>query len=129
MLAKSDEELEKIINEKEFVTIGLKEYLSELLLEKSLVKKQVVKDSHISQNYIYQIFNGRRNPQRDKVIMLAFGMKLNVSETLELLKVAEVSMLYETNKRDLIILHSIKHKKSIIECNILLHNGNFNVLE
>lgn len=129
MPTKNENELRAIIQNKNFTTINLQDYLRALLLEKGLEKKEVVKKSNISTNYVYQIFNGRRQPQRNKVIMLAFGMDLDLNETLDLLKVAEVALLYDTNKRDLVIMHCIKTKKSVIECNIILNESEVNILD
>lgn len=129
MSIKYADDIEKIINDIDFVKIKFTDYLEELLNTKSLVKKQVIKDSNISTNYVYQIFNGKRKPQRNKVIMLSFGLKLTTSETFELLKIAEVATLYEKNKRDLIILHCIENRVSIIDCNILLDKANEDILD
>lgn len=128
---KETNDLAKFIeeNNENFISVKLADYLMGVMIEKDLEKKDIVKKSNLSLNYVYQIFNGRRNPQRDKVIMLAFGMELNLDETEKLLKIANLHILYAKDKRDSIILYSLHNKLSIIECNIELDKQELTILE
>lgn len=116
-------------NHNAFTSKKLSEHLLALMIEKNVNKSDVVKLSNLSLNYVYQIFNGRRNPTRDKVIMLAFGFKLDLTETDRLLKVANIHSLYAKDKRDSIILYSLHNKTNVLECNFELEKLNFNILE
>lgn len=112
-----------------FVATSLSNHLISLMIEKNLDKRDVVKNSNLNLNYVYQIFNGRRNAQRDKLIMLAFGLKLDTEETERLLKIANVSILYAKDRRDSIILYALHNKLSIIDLNIELHKENYQTLQ
>ena len=66
------------------------EYLNLLIVEKKLRKSDIIQKSNLDKNYAYQIFNGiKKRPSRDKILMLAFGMSLNLNETKKLLKIAQ----------------------------------------
>ncbi len=104
---------------------SLSEYLDFLTKSKKLKKSEIITKSNIDKTYAYQIFNGTKvNPSRDKIIMLAFGMGLNNSETAILLKNAKQPELYVRDIRDSIIIFCIEKKMSLIEANEnLLENG------
>ena len=75
-------------NKETFMDKPLTDYL-EILLEKYNVKRaDVIKKSALATVYGYQIFDGRREPKRDKVIQLSFGFGLTLDETQRLLKCA-----------------------------------------
>lgn len=78
--------------------------ISELCEQKGLKRAQVIRDSKIERSYAYQLFAGRRRPSRDKLLMLCFGMGLDVDETQALLKATQMSELYPKIKRDAVIL-------------------------
>lgn len=114
----------------ELVFSSLAEYLELLLNDKKLKKSEVIKKSNIDKNYAYQIFNGNKvNPSRDKMIMLAFGMGLNVLETRKLLKIANSSDLYARNPRDSVFIYCLNKGSNLIEVNELLSDYNLELLE
>lgn len=76
-------------------------------------KARVIARSEIPRNYAYQIFNGIRNPSRDKVIQLAFGFALDVENTQELLKMARQAPLYPRIPRDSVILRCLHEHQSM----------------
>ncbi len=120
--------LEEEIGELCFQSIS--EYLEMLLSEKGLKKAEVIDRSNIDKNYAYQIFNGNKtNPSRDKMIMLAFGMKLNLNETRSLLKIAGLNDLYVRNPRDSIIIYCIYNNLSLIQTNEYLDDLSLKILE
>ncbi|MBN1265003.1 MAG: hypothetical protein JXA25_05890 [Anaerolineales bacterium] len=75
----------------------------------------MISRSAIDRTYGHQLFNGRRNPSRDKVIQLAFGLKLDLDETQSLLQAAQKSALYPKVKRDAAIIFCLHHEKDIFE--------------
>jgi transcriptional regulator with XRE-family HTH domain len=81
-----------------------------LCLEKNEKIEHVIKRAGIERTYGYQLFNGTRNPSRDKVIQIALGLGLDVDETQKLLQVAKKSPLYVKIKRDAAIIYCIVHK-------------------
>lgn len=106
----------------------LKEYLKQLLIEKSMSRADAIRMADLSADYAYQIFSGRKNPSRDKLIRLALGMKLNLDETSRLFKLADVGELYPRTKRDAVIIFCIEHGANIMTINELLYELNLYTL-
>ena len=106
----------------------LGEYLMQLLRQKNLKRAQVVEDSGVDKAYVYQIFNGSKNPSRDKLIAITFGMHLNEKETQRVLKLAGHSALYPRVVRDALILFSIQRGKDIWETDDALESNGFQTL-
>lgn len=115
-------------NQNNILTIGLSEYLHALLLEKDLQKKDVVRNSLLDRVYVYQIFAGRKFPSRNKLIALAFGMRLSVEETQKLLKISGNRELYARDERDAIILFALHHNMTISDANELLYEHELKLL-
>ena len=138
---KSTDELQKVLenadslekyldnNFSDITNITLPEYLEKLLEQKGISKSAVIEKSNIQKNYAYQIFDGSKNPSRDKVLALAFSMELDVNETNRLLKLSNNSVLYPRIKRDSIICFCINQSKGLIDANILLDELNENIIE
>ncbi|WP_080797265.1 transcriptional regulator [Arabiibacter massiliensis] len=82
----------------------LPEYLQELLDEKGLERVDVVRAAGLNETFGYQIFMGQRGASRNKVLQLAFAMKLTLKEADRLLQAAGANELYCKNRRDAIII-------------------------
>lgn len=108
-------------NEEEMEAISLTEQLEQLLKKYRKQKKDVIKDAGMDTTYGYQIFDGRRNPRRDKLIQLAFGFPLTVEEANKVLRAAGVNDLYVRCKRDTICMYCLNQKTTVDECNMLLY--------
>ena len=108
---------------------SLPEYLERWLKRKDCTKADVVRRSNLNKAYVYQIFLGKKYPSRDKVIALAFGLKLDEKEVQALLKQAGYRELYPRDPRDALLLYAIGHHKGIIDANELLYDHNIEVLE
>ena len=87
-------------NQENMLTMNLSEYLMTLLHQKKLKRADVVRDSHLEHAYVYQIFDGKKKPSRDKLIAIAFGLHLNVEETQRMLRLGGCSELYARVGRD-----------------------------
>lgn len=107
---------------------SLSEHLNSLLSLKSLRKSDVIRGSLLDRTYVYQIFSGEKNPSRDKLLALSFGLKLNYEETQKMLKLSGNRELYARDKRDALIIFSIRKQMSIIDANTLLFEHNLNIL-
>jgi len=116
-------------NTSEMSVESLPEHLKQCLKKKGISKADVVRGSNLTKAYVYQIFQGKRYPSRDKVIALAFGLTLTVDETQILLKQAGYRELYPRDPRDAFLLFSISNGQSIIDANELLYENNIDVLE
>ena len=108
---------------------SLPEYLEQWLKRKDCTKADVVRRSNLNKAYVYQIFLGKKYPSRDKVIALAFGLKLDEKEVQVLLKQAGYRELYPRDPRDALLLYAIGHHKGIIDANEILYDHNIAVLE
>lgn len=101
--------------------ICLSDYLKELIESKSLNKAEIIEGAEMSEVYAYQIISGiKKHPQREKVLCLAFGMKLSFEETQDLLKKTGYAQLYAKNPFDSVIIYGLCKGLSIIEVNNLL---------
>ena len=59
--------------------------------------------------YLHQVFSGRRNPSRDRLLCLCIGLEATLEETQCLLKQSAYAQLYPKSKRDAIITYGILH--------------------
>lgn len=92
---------------------SLSGYLQQMLDEKGLERADVVRDAGLNETFGYQIFMGQRGASRNKVLQLAFAMKLTLKETDRLLQAAGANSLYCKNRRDAIIIFCLDHGYSL----------------
>ncbi|MCR5208070.1 MAG: XRE family transcriptional regulator [Eubacterium sp.] len=108
-------------NKSEVAAVSLSDYLQELITKKRLNKADVVSQSEMSEVYVYQIISGiKTNPKREKLLCIAFGMKLSLTETQELLKKTGYAPLYAKRPFDAIIIYGLAKRLSVVEVNGLL---------
>lgn len=96
---------------------SLPDYLQQLLDERGLRRPEVVRQAGINPTFGYQIFVGQRNPSRNKLLQLAFAMKLSLRETNRLLQAGGCNELYCKNRRDAIIIFCIDRGCSLQKVN------------
>lgn len=116
-------------NGSELLDCTLSEYLEHLLNSKNMKKSDVIRLTNLDRTYAYQIFNGSRKPNRDKLLQLAFGFGLSADETQTLLKVAREPLLYPRVERDVFILAALYNKNTLLECNEILLDNNLEPLD
>ena len=104
-------------NREQFSNESLVECLNRLLGEKRISKAALAKQAGMSEVYLHQIFAGRRNPSRNRLLCLCFGLEASIDETQDLLKRCGLAQLYPKNKRDAIIYYGLVHKMSLPELN------------
>ena len=102
--------------------------LYKLCEERGLIPSDVIRNAQIERAYGHQIFNGRRNPSRDKLIQLSLGLGLSLDETQTLLKLAGKSMLYVKFERDAACMFGISRGMSVMEVQELLASINIPLL-
>ena len=103
-----------------FVDVSLKDYLNSLLEAHGFIKYAAIKASGLAENYAFQIFQGYKNPSRDKLLALIFGMQLNLRECQRVLRLAGINELYAKNRRDAIIIFGLDHNLNVPQINDLL---------
>lgn len=111
-------------NEKSFLSETVTDVLNRILLEKKIPKTTLAKEADMSEIYLHQIFAGRRNPSRSRLLCLCYGFHLSLDETQKLLKECGHAPLYAKNRRDAIIIYGLIHKNSIFEVNDQLFDEN-----
>ena len=111
-------------NQEQFVNKSVSELLNHLFEEKNISKAALAKKAGMSEIYLHQIFAGRRNPSRNRLLCLCYGLEASVEETQELLKLCGIAQLYPKLKRDAIIYYGLLHKLSLFEINDKLFDEN-----
>lgn len=115
-------------NQENLIKSTLAAHLETLLTQKGISRADVVRDSQLGRTYVYQIFSGEKNPSRDKLIAIAFGLHLSDKEAQALLKISKNRELYARDERDAIILFALQRNMSVLEVNELLFEHGFQVL-
>lgn len=111
-------------NQEQFVNKSVSELLNHLFEKKYISKAALAKQSGMSEIYLHQIFAGRRNPSRNRLLCLCYGLGASVEETQELLKLCAMAQLYPKLKRDAIIYYGLLHGLSLFEINDKLFDEN-----
>jgi len=115
-------------NKESLLTRSLSGHLKMLLSQKGISRADVVRGSLLDRAYVYQIFSGEKTPSRDKLIALAFGLRLSDTETQTMLKLSGNRELYARDARDAVILFALQREKTIEETNELLFDHRLPVL-
>lgn len=97
----------------EDITVALNAFFEKTDLSKAALARK----AGMSEVYLHQVFSGRRNPSRDRLICLCVGLGLSLEETQQLLKQATYAALYPKVKRDAIVIYGILHGFSLDEIN------------
>ncbi len=99
---------------------SLPEHLEALCGERNILRADVIRRSGLDRSFGFQIFQGTKNPSRDKVIQLAVGFGLDYEETQGLLRIARKSALYPRIKRDAALIYCINRRLSFTDTQALL---------
>ena len=104
-------------NQDNFLSGNILELLNALFQKRNISKAALAKQSGMSEVYLHQVFSGRRNPSRSRLLCLCFGLNATLEETQELLKQCGLAQLYPKNKRDAIILYGILNGMDLFAVN------------
>lgn len=128
--AKNTGDLSEFLSKNKENMLGgsLKYYLSNLLAEKNKSRSDVRERGGLS-GYVDQIFNGLRNPTRDKMIRIVIGLGLDIGEAQELLRVAGHKALDPRDRRDSVIVSCINNHLNGIDTDLRLDKLGFKPLE
>ena len=96
---------------------SIQKLLNVLFQKRNISKAALAKRSDMSEVYLHQVFAGRRNPSRNRLICLCFGLSATLEETQELLKQCSLAQLYPKNKRDAIIIYGLVNDVSLFDVN------------
>ena len=111
-------------NQEQFVNKSVSELLNHLFEEKNISKAALAKKAGMSEIYLHQIFAGRRNPSRNRLLCLCYGLGASIDEAQELLKLCGMAQLYPKLKRDAIIYYGLQHGLGLFEINDKLFDEN-----
>lgn len=112
-----------------FCDESISDCLQRLCFERNVELAQVIRRSGIDRTYGYQLFNGRRSPSRDKLIQLAFGFPLVLSELQMLLRMAGKSQLYPRIRRDAAIIYGLNNNYTVTQMQELLEEQKLPLLD
>lgn len=104
-------------NQDNFLSGNILDLLNALFQKRSISKAALAKQSGMSEVYLHQVFAGRRNPSRSRLICLCFGLSATLDETQELLKQGGFAQLFPKNRRDAIIIYGLINNASLFEVN------------
>lgn len=104
------------------------EYVTELCRAKGKKPAHVLNRCSIDSSYGHRLFAGGRNPSRDTVLQLAFGLELDADEAQQLLKVARAAPLHPRVKRDAVIAFCLHRQMSLFEAQQLLSENGLPIL-
>ena len=103
-------------------------YLCALCEQKGVERFEAVRRAGIDRSYGFQIFQGTKNPSRDKVIQLAVGLMLDYEEAQALIKIAQKPALYPRFKRDAAIIYCINKHLSYTDTQAVLSGLDLTIL-
>ena len=111
-------------NEDNFINNSVCDLLNQLFRKRNISKATLAKQSGMSEVYLHQVFAGRRNPSRSRLLCLCFGLGATLEESQELLKQCGYARLYPKNRRDAIILYGIANGMDLFAVNDKLFEEN-----
>lgn len=104
-------------NDASFREDGLTDALQRLFEERSMAKTTLAKSSGISEVYLHQVFAGRRNPSRDRLLCICVGLGITLDETQRMLTQGGYAQLYPRTRRDALISYGVVHQLPLGEIN------------
>lgn len=104
-------------NQDNFNSGNAHKLLNALFQKRNISKAALAKQSGMSEVYLHQVFSGRRNPSRSRLICLCFGLSATLEETQELLKHCGLAQLYPRIRRDAIIIYGLVNGVSLFKVN------------
>ena len=111
-------------NQPFFAGQSISELLATYYERTDLSKAALARKAGMSEVYLHQVFAGRRNPSRDRLLCLCVGLETSLEEAQQLLKLASYAPLYPRLKRDAIISYGIVHHMALGKINDKLFTEN-----
>lgn len=112
------ESLEDLL--KKIYTESFGKHLQQLINKKGLKNSEVYATSNISKQYFSKLLKGKVKPSKEKVLALAVGLRLNIDETVDFLRIAGYA-LSPISQTDKVVEYFIKNKDyNVIKIDIVL---------
>lgn len=110
-------------NADEINSMNFAQYVDSFILDRDLHVPDVIRDAQLDRSYAYQIIKGERNPSRDKIIQLCFGLHLKVEEAQYLLEAADKNRLYPRKTRDALLINALEKNMTVLEADAVLEKN------
>ena len=111
-------------NQPFFAGQSIAELLASSYERTKISQAALARKAGMSEVYLHQVFAGRRNPSRDRLLCLCVGLETSLEEAQRLLKLASYAPLYPRLKRDAIVSYGIVHHMALGEINDKLFTEN-----
>ena len=111
-------------NKNYFTNQSVAQMLSNHCRRANRPKAALAREAGMSEVYLHQLFSGRRNPSRDRLLCLCICLSLSLEEVQQLLKESCYAPLYPRNRRDSIITYGVLHRQTLAEINAKLFAEN-----
>ena len=118
-------------NKDAFIKSGaFRDYVSKLLKEKKISRRDVFIEADISDRYGYKLLSGeKRTNQRDVIIRICYAASFSIEETQMALRLYRLPELYPRIPRDAFLIACfIERPGNINEINELLVENNFDAI-
>ena len=131
MGVKTEKDAEDYINEHTNVHYGsFSEYFKTYITKENLVMADIIKNSSINKNYVYQIIDGSKQASRDKLLALCIGAGMNYTSTNRALKAGGKNPIDPKNPRDVRIAICINQGlKKVLDVNICLEENGLDLFD
>ena len=96
------------------------EVLFELMSDKGLSAKNMIRMTGIERAYFYHLLSGKKQPGRNVVLRIGLCLGLPLQEMNRLLRLAGVSELYARRSRDAALIFAVTHQYDMEQANSLL---------
>lgn len=107
-------------NPDSFVYENIHDFWESVIKKSGFSKSNIINKSDFSYCYFYDVINGRKIPNKDKIIRLILTMHLNLDDCQQALRLSGRSSLYPRIKRDSIIIFAVNQGLTVFQCNELL---------
>ena len=115
---KKSESLEDAL--KEIYTDSFEKHLQQLINKKGLKNSEVYATANISKQYFSKLLKGQVKPSKEKMLALAVGLRLNLDETIDFLRIAGYA-LSPISQTDKIVEYFIEHEDyNVLKIDIVL---------
>lgn len=115
---KKSESLEDAL--KEIYTDSFEKHLQRLINKKGLKNSEVYATANISKQYFSKLLKGQVKPSKEKMLALAVGLRLNLDETIDFLRIAGYA-LSPISQTDKIVEYFIAHEDyNVLKIDIVL---------
>ena len=105
---------------KEIYTDSFEKHLQQLINKKGLKNSQVYSAANISKQYFSKLLKGQVTPSKAKLLALAVGLRLNLDETVDFLRIAGYA-LSPISQTDKVVEYFIEHEDyNVMKIDIVL---------